>query len=124
MILRDMRALVAAAVILGAFSSMAGAADASDAALKAAIADKSRSAANAPRDVFRHPYETLIFWGLKPRMNVVEIEPGGAYWTEILAPYAKATGGEYAGTLPDVSGPKFPDAARKYVAEFKARFAA
>ena len=35
------------------------------------------------------------FWGLKPGMTVVEIEPAGGYWTEILAPYLRLTGGRY-----------------------------
>lgn len=95
-----------------------------DEALKAAIADRARSAENVPRDAYRHPYQTLTFWGLKPGLNVIEIEPGGGYWTEILAPYAKATGGQYGTTIPDLSNPKVSDAARKYVADFKARFAA
>jgi predicted methyltransferase len=37
------------------------------------------------RDACRHPHESLIFWGLKPGMTVVEIDPGAkGWWTEIL----------------------------------------
>jgi predicted methyltransferase len=83
-------------IILAALSTIAGAADGpADTALKAAIADSSRKPENVARDVYRHPYETLIFWGLKPGLSVVEIAPGGGYWTEILAPYAKATGSHF-----------------------------
>ncbi|PHR92408.1 MAG: hypothetical protein COA69_08515 [Robiginitomaculum sp.] len=56
----------------------------------------------AVRDVFRHPEATLAFFGLAPGLNVVEIAPGGAGWyTNILAPYSKATGGTF--TAADVS---------------------
>ena len=68
---------------------------ASDSRLAAAIASGERPAADRARDVFRHPAETLAFWGLKPGMTVVDLQPGGGYWTYILAPYLKATGGRY-----------------------------
>ena len=67
-----------------------------DTALQAAVAAQSRPAADRARDVYRHPYESLTFWGLTPGMTVVEIEPGGAsWWRHILEPYAAATGGRY-----------------------------
>jgi len=63
--------------------------------LRAIIDGPQRSPANRVRDPFRHPFQTLSFWGLAPGMTVVEIDPSGGYWTEILAPYLKATGGRY-----------------------------
>ena len=67
-----------------------------DTALQTAIAAETRPAADRARDVYRHPYESLTFWGLTPGMTVVEIEPGGAsWWRHILEPYAAATGGRY-----------------------------
>ena len=67
-----------------------------DAALQAAVASETRPAADRARDVFRHPYESLTFWGLRPGLTVVEIEPGRAgWWRNILEPYAQATGGTY-----------------------------
>ncbi len=67
-----------------------------DAALQTAIASEARSAADRARDVYRHPYETLTFWGLTPGSTIVEIEPGrGGWWSAILQPYAEATGGTY-----------------------------
>jgi predicted methyltransferase len=58
----------------------------------------------------------LTFWGLKPGMTVVEVDPGvRGWWTEILAPYARATGGAYIAALPDRAqsgaAPESPDAA-------------
>lgn len=67
-----------------------------DAALQAAVGSDARPAADIARDVYRHPFETLTFWGLTPGSTVVEIEPGPAgWWRNILEPYAQATGGTY-----------------------------
>jgi predicted methyltransferase len=67
-----------------------------DAALRAAVSAETRSAADRARDAFRHPYESLSFWGLAPGQTVVEIQPGpNGWWTQILQPYAAATGGTY-----------------------------
>ena len=80
--------------------SAAGAAFAdTDPALVAAIAGPQRDPRNRVRDPFRHPAETLTFWGLKPGMTVVEVSPSGGYWTEILAPYLHATKGVYVGAI-------------------------
>lgn len=67
-----------------------------DAALRAAVAAETRPEADRARDVYRHPYESLTFWGLEPGQTVVEIAPGAAgWWRNILEPYAGATGGTY-----------------------------
>ncbi|GLS00827.1 methyltransferase [Brevundimonas denitrificans] len=67
-----------------------------DTALQAAIGSAARPAADVARDVYRHPFETLTFWGLTPGSTIVEIEPGrGGWWSAILQPYAEATGGTY-----------------------------
>lgn len=42
--------------------------------------------------MWRHPYETLNFLGLRPDSTVVEISPGGGWYTEILAPYLRDKG--------------------------------
>jgi predicted methyltransferase len=74
-------------------------------ALTAAVGNPERSPQNVARDVYRHPKESLSFWGLKPGMAILEIWPGAGYWTEILAPYAKATNGSYLAALSSVSQP-------------------
>jgi predicted methyltransferase len=51
-----------------------------------------RTPAYVKRDKYRHPLKALEFFGLKPDMTVVELEPAGGWWTEILAPYLKAKG--------------------------------
>lgn len=55
-----------------------------------------RSAENKARDRYRHPVETLAWFGVEPDMTVVEIFPGGGWYTEILAPYLKDKGTFYA----------------------------
>jgi predicted methyltransferase len=68
------------------------AAPSSKAALAAAVAAPSRTPANVARDKYRKPAETLAFFGIKPTHTVVEIWPGGGWYTEILAPYLSANG--------------------------------
>ncbi|MCU7555916.1 methyltransferase [Alteromonas sp. ASW11-19] len=51
-----------------------------------------RSEANQQRDEFRQPYRTLAFFGVKPEHKVIEILPGGGWYTEILAPMLKEDG--------------------------------
>jgi predicted methyltransferase len=58
-----------------------------------AVAAPTRTAANVARDRYRHPAETLAFFGVKPDDTVVELWPGGGWYTEILAPLSKAGGG-------------------------------
>jgi predicted methyltransferase len=70
-----------------------------DPALAAAVASPARPAAAVARDGARHPIEELTFFGLKPKMTVVELWPGGGYWTDILGPYL-AAGGTYYIALP------------------------
>ncbi len=64
--------------------------------LKAAVAADHRQVGNVARDVYRHPYETLSFFGIKPTDTVVELAPGGGWFTEILAPYLREGGQLYA----------------------------
>ena len=60
--------------------------------LEAAISSEERSPKNVTRDSSRHPYETLTFFEIKPDMKVVELSPGGGWYTEILANYIHKPG--------------------------------
>lgn len=94
-----------------------------DANLANAVGSPLRSAEHRARDVWRHPYESLTFWGLRPGLTVIEIAPGGeAWWTEILLPYARATGGRYIAAYNDSRNPQMTDAGRKARADFEAKF--
>ena len=67
--------------------------------LEQAVNSEDRSPDNVARDIYRHPYETLSFFGIKPDMTVVELNPGGGWYTEILANYI-----HYPGTLITAQG--------------------
>lgn len=56
------------------------------------LAGAHRSDANKARDKYRHPAETLAFFGVKADSTVVELAPGGGWYTEILAPYLRDKG--------------------------------
>ena len=88
--------LLAGFAVMGSATAAAAAADP---ALVSAVASPARSAAAVARDKARHPVEELTFFGLNPSMNVVELWPGGGYWTDILGPYLKASG-HYTIALP------------------------
>jgi predicted methyltransferase len=77
------------------------------AAIDASLAGTQRSDANRARDVYRHPKQTLTFFGLRQDMTVVEIWPGaGGWYTEVLAPVLKDHGKLYAAEVaPDPSNP-------------------
>lgn len=86
---------------------------AADAALTEVVAGDWRKAEDRARDPARHPVESLTFWGLKPGMAVLEVQPGGGWWTDILAPYAARTGGRYASTGADLQDPQTSPQARE-----------
>jgi len=97
--------------------SPVGRACADDDALALAIASPLRSPRNRARDRYRHPEETLAFFGLRPWQSVLEIEPGGGYWTEILAPYL-AREGRYCAALP-FGSPFAAKAAQAFLAKLR-----
>jgi predicted methyltransferase len=76
----------------GAALLWGGTAQAKNFSLAAAVAGVHRSAKNMARDRYRHPLALLEFFGLRPGLSVIEIEPGAGYWTEILAPYLQGRG--------------------------------
>src|SRR5690606_33012236 len=78
----------------------AAAEPATDAALQAVLAGDWRSADNRARDQYRHPAQTLAFFGLAPDQTVVEITPGGGWYAEILAPYLRGQG-QYVAAIVD-----------------------
>lgn len=72
----------------------------SSSAITAAVAAPGRTPANQLRDRYRHPAETLAFFGLKPSDTVLELFPGGGWYAEILVPLL-AKQGQYIGAAPD-----------------------
>jgi predicted methyltransferase len=88
--------------------------------LEEIIASDHRTEAFRARDQYRHPQQTLEFFGLRPDMNVVEVWPAPGWYTEILAPYLREQGSyTAAGFL--VSWEKAPQYRRDLTREFKAK---
>src|SRR5258705_11162520 len=114
------RALFAAAslALAGSVSSLATTTSPPDPALVSAVGSPARSPTAVARDPVRHPVEELTFFGLAPTMTVVELWPGGGYWTDILGPYL-APSGHYTIALPAPGGEE-----NAGVARFRARIAA
>jgi predicted methyltransferase len=96
--------------------------EATSAALDAALAGAHRSERNKARDPFRHPKETLAFFGLRRDMTVVEIWPGGGWYAEILAPVLKDSGTYYAAQYGDNAAFDYQKQEMTTLAEKKARY--
>ena len=98
-----MRAALAAAITAALLSGCAtqfSTRQETAAALDKVLAGEHRSAANKARDEYRHPRETLLFFGLRPEMHVVEIWPDPEGWyTEIIAPLLREKGTYYAAII-------------------------
>jgi predicted methyltransferase len=89
------------------------------AAIERILAADHRSAANRARDPYRHPKETLLFFGIRPHMSVVEIWPGAGWYTEILAPLLRERGRLYVAHLDPAAGERN----RLTVEEFRSKLA-
>jgi predicted methyltransferase len=72
------------------------------AAIDKVLAGAHRSDINRARDVYRHPKETLAFFGVKPESTVVEVSPGAGWYTEVLAPLLRDKG-QYSVAFPAAS---------------------
>jgi predicted methyltransferase len=78
-----------------AAAGLVAAAAGPDPALISAVASPARNATAVVRDKARHPVEELTFFGIAPNMTVVELWPGGGYWTDIIGPYLAKNGHYY-----------------------------
>jgi len=121
-VLRSMRTHGALVLLMAAAAAAAPAAESTSDPLAAAIASPSRTPKNVARDVYRHPLQTLQFFGVRPDQTVVEIWPGRGWYMEILAPYLRDHGKYYAAIeAPDVAGA--PKEARNNAAFLRQRIA-
>lgn len=82
---KTVRAALAAGAVSAVFCAAAWAQSA-DSLIDQVMVGDHRAPANKARDKYRHPKETLLFFGLRPDLTVVEISPGSGWYTEILAP--------------------------------------
>ena len=76
-------------------------------ALDAILAGHQRTAADRARDRFRHPKNTLLFFGIRPRTRVLQVWPESGWYTKIIAPLVRARGRYYAGVIAPDPGSRF-----------------
>ncbi len=88
--------------------------------LNAVIAHE-RRAEDKVRDIFRHPAETVSFFGIKPSHTVVEYVPGGGWYSRVLAPYV-AEKGKFIGLTFAPDPLPFGDEAKERIRGFPAKF--
>ena len=93
-----------------------------DSLIDQAMVGDHRAEANKARDKYRHPKETLLFFGLRPDMTVVEISPGRGWYTEILAPVLRDRGQYYAAVSAITE--KTPEVLQKNAADYRGMLAA
>lgn len=86
------------------------------AAIRAAVANPARLEAEKPRDAYRHPAETLAFFGVAPGQTVVEYSPAGGWYSRILVPLL-AGNGRYIAAVS--SNPRAQESATKMLAAIK-----
>lgn len=105
---------------MGSHGGSMGESHAHHAALTRAIAMENRAEDRA-RDQYRHPFETLDFFGVKPGMTVVDYMPATGWYTRVLVPYLGAQG-RYVGLTPDpaaADGERFANYFAKLPGDFE-----
>jgi predicted methyltransferase len=100
--------LLASALLLAASCSTTSTRETTAAALDNILAGSQRSAENSARDRYRHPKETLLFFGIRPEMKVLEVWPEPGWYTEVIAPLVRDRGKYFAAVIA-------PDPDSKYV---------
>jgi predicted methyltransferase len=114
-------AVVSAAFVGGGCTTNHSSRQATSLKLDEVIAGPQRSDTHRARDLYRHPKETLLFFGLRPEMSVIEIWPDPSGWyTEIIAPLVREKGKYYAAVLDAAAGNA---AQEKRVSDFKQKLA-
>jgi predicted methyltransferase len=99
--------VAAALLLLGACETPSTRESTTDALTKI-LAGEQRSEENRARDVYRHPKPTLLFFGIRPQMSVLEVWPEPGWYTEVIAPLLREHGKYYAAVIA-------PDPASSYV---------
>lgn len=84
------------------------------------MASAHRSDENRARDRYRNPEETLFFFGLEPDDTVIEINPGGGWYMEIIAPFVNEDG-QYIAATPDPELEGMPSYVIRQAAQIQAR---
>ena len=90
---------VIAGALLGAACATHSTRPATSDALDRILAGDQRSEESRARDRYRHPKQTLLFFGIRPEMSVLEVWPEPGWYTEVLAPLLADKGHYYAGVI-------------------------
>lgn len=101
---RSLSWLMLGAILLTGCATTPATDPATSAALDIILRGEHRAPENRARDIYRHPKETLKFFGIRQDMTVVEVWPGAGWFTEILAPLLKDHGQLYTALLDPASG--------------------
>lgn len=90
--------------------------------IEQALHGEHRSAESRARDIHRRPLKTLAFWGFEPDMTVVEVWPGGGWYSEILAPALKDRGQLVVANFPLDATPQWrADSAKRFADKMAAK---
>jgi predicted methyltransferase len=116
---RALGALACAALVVACTSSSSRQSTAE--ALTVILAGDQRPSEERARDSYRHPKETLLFFGIRPEMKVLEVWPEPGWYTAVIAPLLREKGKYYAAVIA-------PDPGSKYIThrleEYRSRLAA
>jgi len=114
--------IAATAAYIAGCATGVGTRQSTSTALDRILAGDHRSPANKARDVYRHPKETLLFFGIRPNMHVVEVWPGQGWYTEVIAPLVRDNGRYYAATMaPDLTSQYVSTQLKDYRAKLASR---
>jgi len=98
---RNFCAAVLAGVVLVAACATDSSRQVTAQTLTSILAGDQRTEENRARDRYRHPKETLLFFGIRPQMKVMEVWPEPGWYTEVIAPLLRDSGVYYAAVTPD-----------------------
>jgi predicted methyltransferase len=115
-------AAVGIALLVAACSTATSSRQTTTDALTAILAGDQRTAEERARDVYRHPKETLLFFGIRPEMSVLEVWPEPGWYTQVIAPLVREKGKYYAAVIaPDPSDKHITQRLADYRASLAAR---
>jgi predicted methyltransferase len=115
-------AAVGIALLVAACSTATSSRQTTTDALTAILAGDQRTAEERARDVYRHPKETLLFFGIRPEMSVLEVWPEPGWYTQVIAPLVREKGKYYAAVIaPDPTDKHITQRLADYRASLAAR---
>jgi predicted methyltransferase len=91
--------LAGLAVLLGSSCTSVSSRQSTTDALTAILAGEQRPADERARDIYRHPKETLLFFGIRPEMRVMEVWPEPGWYTAVIAPLLREKGKYFAAVI-------------------------